>query len=1271
MGIQMYTEQIENIDKIIAEAIQNDTFSNEKYNIGPNTKQRHEIMMKRKGLQMSLEKVGNMKAALETDLASKNTTKEEKKEIQNQLELVNEFEKKVGKDLQEIEKEEQELKKSSQESYEGKDYTEEENFLNEANTGDLNHLNYRKKQYQYLRDQSWQQLQKFLNEEESDYFSDQEQHGIKKNLKTKYGEEAKIDKDQARMEEAVLSDLYDLISTPNITEQEIKDFVAQYPEMEKVQTIGNDLLRAFKTATIKQNLQDEIDKLRKEMREELEEVDKDVQDQISKDFDKLRKEMFNPRISRAEERRRVEIEQEYLRIKARALKYMYGDLQSIDTVINELFDDFVSVVGVVWGNKVGSIYRDPDTKELIFLEGSTNKEYIVSEVTGEEQNTGKYRNSKGQYTNGPTLGSLDMVLLKENMVDIDIIEDGKTFNIQGEYFNNLFSDPTDAIEYDNQGNVASVTLTKWDGTKVTFTSPAITYELADVIETLEAVKRTQFQNLVENDFLVIRHNKKEYIVLYENGKLVAQKEDGTQLTGKLNDAVLRKANIELANTINNEIQIIKNKHNEAKSTNKAVISTVTEETLSAGEVGQSETSTETENGQTARVNATATTKDTTPESEKSHNSVEEESALGAAMSQGVEVNQDQVDEYEKTKVIPEKTESKSELSLKRKRIEKNRQKEINDYFTTEEEGVVTDPLWNSINKQMESDVWLSKNRKNELDRSQVMLKRLMEIGLTHQEIVDRLNTWMEQEDIVMRKKIKYNKTPIDEINEKYDNQIKELNKPKDTRTKEDKVKDEINKEKKEEQIALTETEENVESGSGKTQTEKEDKVVTSSSPTTSAISTLRRTYPWARNQEFISRKVDGVWLLMRDPNGNLIPQYSAPHGKTAPNGYRIIDINKLTPFQLQEIEKGSENLILLYHFDPIVDKHGQVVVEGTRTIESNKLVPYLKDGKQQVMVIYDYAIKNSDFIRTDIANSHETGVGTEVLLRMEPQFFSYMSVNSDDVVITVRLASNPNIIISQIRASKFSAATAALRMKLKEALKNNRLEIKARIAGKENGFIINLKKNGKSVQQSLSVLEGSGFELVLGVGQDQEVLFHNSDIQVAPSSYIEQGTVYLAIPTASGQFMSVRAETSNLSEESASKIISILSDEKTTPTTKKELVNHIVKVYPNVKSNRVLAMDEFIIKFPIGNDRIIGIQYNMEGRMRKNNFLDAISGKQFFYKLYDQHGEVIPIESAPGTVSDQAMINTKNTLRDSTGLELKGEDILSILTNYLQTKKYN
>ena len=72
-------------------------------------------------------------------------------------------------------------------------------------------------------------------------------------------------------------------------------------------------------------------------------------------------------------------------------------------------------------------------------------------------------------------------------------EDGKPVlfpymrcKLNGEIYNNLFSEPGSAIEYDADANVVSVTLTKRDGTKITFTSPSITYELADVIETLES-----------------------------------------------------------------------------------------------------------------------------------------------------------------------------------------------------------------------------------------------------------------------------------------------------------------------------------------------------------------------------------------------------------------------------------------------------------------------------------------------------------------------------------------------------------------------------------------------------------------------------------------------------------------------------------------------------------------------------------------------------------------------------------------------------------------
>ena len=73
-------------------------------------------------------------------------------------------------------------------------------------------------------------------------------------------------------------------------------------------------------------------------------------------------------------------------------------------------------------------------------------------------------------------------------------------------------------------------------------SASITYEIADVIETLEAVKRTRFNELVGDDFMIVEHKGKEYILSYGptdlfTESLIARDENGNVLTGKLNEDV--------------------------------------------------------------------------------------------------------------------------------------------------------------------------------------------------------------------------------------------------------------------------------------------------------------------------------------------------------------------------------------------------------------------------------------------------------------------------------------------------------------------------------------------------------------------------------------------------------------------------------------------------------------------------------------------------------------------------------------------------------------
>ena len=71
----------------------------------------------------------------------------------------------------------------------------------------------------------------------------------------------------------------------------------------------------------------------------------------------------------------------------------------------------------------------------------------------------------------------------------------------------------------------------------------------------------------------------------------------------------------------------------------------------------------------------------------------------------------------------------------------------------------------------------------------------------------------------------------------------------------------------------------------------------------------------------------------------------------------------------------------------------------------------------------------------------------------------------------------------------------------------------------------------------------------------------------------------------------------------------------------------------------------------------------------KRNFQDALDGNQFYYKLYDKDGLVIPI--SPKSTSTSNEYTTKETLRNSETLNLAPGQIQNTLIQYLQTKKYN
>ena len=1127
MSVSMYDKMIKQIDQEIETNINEDTYNNEQYKIGPNTKSRHELQMKRRALQDQRSKFIEARDRAEEVVTDQSVEKEETEKSKALVENFNQYIVELEDLIANNELEEQVLQKSSQESYEDSSYREEQSFLDKVDKGNLTTLSNKKQLYTWQRDAAWNRLQDLLKTDNIYYDTAEEAVSLKDIAvvgKERIAEEAELN--------AIIEDFKTAVNkNPEMTESEVADFFSQYADNEMAQEYYNSFIEVYKKAKEESSVQQSYENNKRDLSQLVEDVRGEVRDEINLKVQKLKQELFNPKLSRRDAARRAKIENEWREAQGRATAYLYGDAQSINMPISELFDEVTQVIGVIWGDKIGSIYRDAETNELIFREGTTLVETIIDESPASHNS--RYRNSLGQFTQGPTLGSLNMILKKDDVLGIEIAADGNTFNINNEYYNNLAESPSDAIEYDKEGNVKSVTLTKWNGKKITFTSPLITYEIADVIETLEAVKRTAFNNLINNDFLIVENNGNEYIVAFEQdlfgSVLVAKDIDGVTIKGKAAQPILRKANAQLSNAIQETINNIKNKYNETNSTKPPAAPRLTENTFSEGQVEQSEDPQKAEERITAELNATTQTNDPGPSTAQSKPELREQAELLSFMEEGIEVNEDQVQEITNIEEVP---------------------------MPREPEAV----------------------------------------------------------------------------------------------------------EAAAEQNAIIETTENPQSG--KTIIEEESTIITTPGATTKTKTALEGAFP-----EFFSPQVisvvgpNGKFTQAKDRNGNLMPIWDIEGTKGA---FYFKNLNELSPNELLMLEDVNNERVQLVYFNPRLLVNDKEVYEGGRVVETNQLSPWQGwdyksraiKGAQQVLIVNPNAVKAKDIIDFKLLNSPELGVGTKVILRTEPSYKYYPSSSMSDMVVTVRLASDPSRVLSVLRRGdrKGTAASGKLRGEI-ETMGGR--DIKATIAGKTPGYVINLKKNNKSIQRPIDS------DMIIGVGQDETVTYNNSDVSVMQTSFIEQGRIYIALTSANGNRVPVRAETSLLTEKAIDKVIELITNNGITPKEKRDLVNRIVytpvgsrqdQTFKQALSKRILAMDNLVVKIPIpGSERVIGIQYNMEGlgdKMR-NNFAEAMAGKPFLYKEYDTQGNIIT-----------------HDLKRSSDISQFGQ-IPIIIREYLATKAFN
>jgi len=1164
MNISMYQNLIDEINKRIEAGETSDVVLQDGFKIGSNTKNRYDLQRKIQEVNKVLQMFEQIRSGLEKANAEAGTSEKDKQQNSLALEETNKQIEKYKQQLSEIEKKSTLAKKDSQDNYDAGVYKQEEDFLKKVQEMDQRGLAEKKALYTNLRDLSWEQLNRMLTGETTLIDKDKkevgkasvpktEQEAIEDSLGTGT-EQAK----QSAQTRAKIQDLRNFIIKNKPSLKALDDFIAQYPTDQEFQRVAALAREAYAQYKNEQDFRDKNDsfrsKLKKVIKEETDEI-KDYIDEANKKFLEELDKLTKPKTSMKDVRKGVETEIWYRNWIENGALRTYGIKESQDYLINELFDEFTPVISVVWKGKVGSLFIDPETNEYIFRHGRSGKETIIP--VEPETASNKYRNSKGQYTKGATLRHLDMRLLKNSYLNMSIIADGRTIMINGEYYNILDSDPSSAIKYNKKtAEVLGVHLTKWDGTKVFITTPGLKYEIANIIETLEAVKRIQFKNLVQNDFMIIEHEGTEYIVQYENAgmkglfqdyqELTVRLEDGTPASSDIKKEVLKIANQNLTKAIEQEINNIKVKYNEARTSNNVTPAKNTETTL-----------------------------ESTPEQE---GKISEDPGKVKQITQS-EINSEKIEESSEGK--------KEELN-------------------TKEEKDLANGARNSI-EQNSSSITEEENQKDtkeeETQNTEKTKKKLEEVvGLGSQHESNESTT------------------PEDEMNE-------------DQNT-----------------LGLI------------------------SSPTDTDPDNLDAQYPSGFITEMawinIGTKENPLIVNLLDGNGNLIGNRIGIG--TVP--YIDKTIEEMSNLEKSLLEAGNARIVKLYHWKPVesnVDGVMTVLTEGSRAIVDESQLKELTndEGKPLFRIWKTNTVKVSDYISTDVLNNPKFGVGTKIILRVEPtdQFFSSNEPNK--VTITLRLASNPSIILTK-RQGVFEQ-DGELYDQVKSMLESGDIkDIEAEVTGKTNGYVINIKRNGKSVESSLNTLEGQ-FPLILGYAQGDVMRIEGEeyqDIIVPDSPYYESGATYLIIPASNGTYIPVRLNTQKLTDFAAERVLEIILSETTNPEQKRAQVNKIVNVYSKVTSDKVLALDNYEFKFKYG-DFSIGIQYNMEGsgKNAKNNLKNAIEGKPFHFKLYDEFG----IQVSKGEFKDGDTIKQK-TLRESSELNInENGPIKEAIIEHLKTKYYN
>lgn len=180
----------------------------------------------------------------------------------------------------------------------------------------------------------------------------------------------------------------------------------------------------------------------------------------------------------------------------------YGERHGHPTLVNQNLKSAFEAVGeanipVIYQSRVGEMYIDKETNEVIVREVETGKEHIITKVTNEEMYAGNYSSSQ-----------LGITPLKHTVFDFEFSQDGTSMFIQGtEYKVPVGRSLDDFIEEDDDGAPTAVTLEDYNGNTLRFTNPALVNEIAYALALVEEARHVaseKFLKEADTDFTVVR-----------------------------------------------------------------------------------------------------------------------------------------------------------------------------------------------------------------------------------------------------------------------------------------------------------------------------------------------------------------------------------------------------------------------------------------------------------------------------------------------------------------------------------------------------------------------------------------------------------------------------------------------------------------------------------------------------------------------------------------------------------------------------------------------